>query len=170
MLLIPTAAMAAGGNHASHHPATPRAQSGRVIPVPASWLRRTPAAGQPRHLAPASASYGGSCQIRDDNNNVGAYICGTQVLLYQWGDGHHEAFVVGIDGAVYHDFQTASGAWSGWLGFGGSATQGVFLLTATPVTFAVVGAGSNLYCQDPAATPSGWSGFFVCGSQGTVTF
>ena len=36
-------------------------------------------------------------------------------------DGRQEIFGVGLDGAMYHNYQTvANGGWSGWFGMGGS--------------------------------------------------
>jgi hypothetical protein len=157
LLLTSPAAVAASGNHASHHPATPRAQNGHIIPVPASWLKRTPTVGH--------SSYGGNCTINIPGVPAGAYICGTHILGWVWSDGRQELFVVGTDNQVYHTFQTSNGGpWTQWYSFGGSASQGVFLLDTKP-TFAVVGGGNSLYCQYPyPPNPSGWSGWVFCGN------
>jgi hypothetical protein len=83
-------------------------------------------------------------------------------------DGRLELFVVGEDGAVYHQWQTApSNGWSGWSSFGAPPGVGLVALSAVAASadgrleLFVVGGDPDggLWHQWQTAPSNGWSGW-----------
>lgn len=50
----------------------------------------------------------------------------SKISTLTWGDGHLEAFALGSDGAIWHNYQnTSDNSWSGWISMGGTFMTGV---------------------------------------------
>lgn len=65
-----------------------------------------------------SASSPPSCTVFAGPNR-GAAICGTLIQDLQRSNGLHEKFVVGLDFAVWHAWQTNASTWTTWQTLGG---------------------------------------------------
>ncbi len=89
-------------------------------------------------------------------------------------DGRIEAFVVGVDGHLYHRWQVAvNSSWSPWFPLGGTFPAGTSPVVGRNLdgrleVFAVAGDG-RLYHSWQVVPNGSWSGFFPLGSPvGTV--
>jgi hypothetical protein len=133
LALIPAAAIAAGSAHGSNRGVNPGHFRMTAYAVPAPPL--IPARGRIPTAGSAAAEGSGACKINPPDYGggtgpVGQGICGTNPQELNWGGrcgGRHEIFVVGIDRAIWHTYQTsACGSWTGWSSFGGYANDGIW--------------------------------------------
>jgi hypothetical protein len=147
-LILAPATAGASAIHGSHTPHIVRA------------IRWTP---KPIH---AGANSGSQCLI-SVGHYTGGLICGTNALTEFWsyGQGQYreEVFIVGWDSAIWHIWQRYPGdpAWSGWYSLGGGALNGVWQYNSLNI-IEITGLDSNPWCDAPAASPSGWSGWYQC--------
>jgi hypothetical protein len=140
LILMPSAAMAAGGHKAGARPAVANVNVQSADTV-------TPAA--------ACAIWRGS--------HRGYGICGWTYFDYRWPNGRWQTFVVGTDYAVWTIWQRWPGdtQWSsGWHSLGGKATSGVSLRTYSPLTISVRGTDFRIWCK--RWTGSQWVGWYRC--------
>jgi hypothetical protein len=165
LTLISAAAITAGSAHGSGPGVTPGHLRMTAYSVPLGPLRPAEGSGA-CYITPPD--YGGGA------GPTGAGICGTnpQELIWPGGTvatqgGRHEIFVVGLDRAIWHTYQTSPGGpWTGWTSLGGYANDGIWqiapALTPGIATFPlwdmeVRGLDDNLWCIE--WTDSGWSGW-----------
>jgi hypothetical protein len=174
LALIPAAAIAARSAHGSNpgvNPGQPRMTAYAMLAPPL-----IPTKERILTTDSAAAEGSGACAIIPPGGPLGYGICGTNPQELNWGGkcgGRLEIFVVGIDRAIWHTYQTsACGPWTDWSSFGGYANDGIWQIDPSGVSdiatcfgsgpcgpvMEVRGSDDNLWCM--GWTPStGWSGW-----------
>jgi hypothetical protein len=94
----------------------------------------------------------------------GQAVCGSVALTYTYPDRHQEAFVIGINYAIWHAWNGSNG----WHSLGGTARAasptGVWLAATFNSGKPIIdtyGTNNGVYC-DNWGSPA-WSGWYACG-------
>jgi hypothetical protein len=94
----------------------------------------------------------------------GEAVCGSVAMTYKYPDSHQEAFIIGINYAIWHAWKGSNG----WHSLGGTARAasptGVWLAgtfnSGKPI-IDTYGTNNGVYC-DNWGSPA-WSGWYACG-------
>lgn len=105
------------------------------------------------------------------NNLGGTYTDNERIALGQNADGRLEVFTIaGVNGACYHNWETASNsptAWNGWTSLGGTWNEAVRPVVASDQNGAleVFLVGNTGYLYHNFETGTGWSGWLSLGGS-----